>query len=597
MKSCGTALILAGGLADFGGLTLTPKPKSWLPIVNLPLYQYMGRILGATGVNRLIFCVPEGLGGEVSGLLSGSPPSLPYAIIETGLGSGGSVLAAADYIKGDCFWVVNGDLLLDADLTAMLAYHHARGALATAACMQIQEAPWWMERVETDTTHGIRAIHRMHPVHCKRSRLRPVGLYLFEKAVLDLIPPRRYFDLKEQLFPPLYEAGAVTGVWEVTGYCRTISSIEDYFFANQDVLLGRVTLPVNAAVPQDPVTGTIAPTAKVFTPAVIAASSTIGENALILGLTAIGPHCLAGSDAVINDCVFLGNASIGRGVYLDSCVVGEDITIADGTTLREVAILKGQSGKILAVPLALRESTNHSHTAASAEVNRRTPGRRLYAAAKRLFDLVLSSLGLLITAPLLLVIALAIKLDSKGDILFRQERCGLYGQRFTMYKFRTMVANSLEVMYKMHAFNEVDGPMFKMASDPRVTRVGRWLRNANLDEVPQLWNVMRGDMSLVGPRPLSMAEMKFNPKWRDTRLAVLPGMTGLWQVERRSQLNFSDWIHYDLEYIRKRSFWLDLTILFRTMGRLFPDFWQASKNQHKATAQAYCRRAGESKVN
>jgi lipopolysaccharide/colanic/teichoic acid biosynthesis glycosyltransferase len=503
---------------------------------------------------------------------------MEYLIEETKYGSGGSVREVAAKIKENSFWVVNGDLLLDADLTRMLAYHQERGALATVAYIQIQEAPWWMERIETDDAEGIRAIHRIHPFQCKRSKLRPVGLYLFEKAIMDIIPQEGYFDLKEQLFPPLSGTGAVTGVWEVEGYCRTISSIEDYFFANQDVLLGWINLPQHPLA----ATGSIgentgpkfAPTAKFLSPAVMDTTSRISENVLILGLTVIGQQCQVGAGSIIDDCVLMGKAALGQGVYLDSCVIAEDITIADGEILREVAITKSQYGKRVEVPLSLRERTDRNYTGAPGKPEWRTHRGLLYRTIKRLIDIVVSLVGLVVTVPLMLLIALAIKLDSPGNVIFRQERYGLNGRKFIMYKLRTMADNSPDLIRKLQAFNETDGPMFKMISDPRVTQVGKWLRATNLDELPQLWNVLKGDMSLVGPRPLSLEEMLYNPKWRDARLSVLPGITGFWQVERHSGRSFSDWIRYDIKYVQNRSLWLDLKILGKTFKKFFSDFWK-----------------------
>jgi lipopolysaccharide/colanic/teichoic acid biosynthesis glycosyltransferase len=578
-------------MASFTGLSLAPVPKSFLPIANRHLYHYVAGALGAAGVNLLIFCVPEGLQSQVESLLAGSPPPLNYLIKETGYGSGGSLLEAADLIKDDPFWVVNGDLLLAADLTKMLAQHQERRSIATAACLQIHEAPWWMERIETDVAQGIRAIHRVHPFQCKRSRLRPVGLYLFDREVLDFIPQGRYFDLKEQLFPPLYATGAATGVWEVQGYCRTISSIEDYFFANQDVLLGVVQPPQNPIFPADFSVDTpgsqIAPTAKLLAPAIIADSSRIDENALVLGLTAIGRECQIGAGSIINDCVFLGKAAIGRGGYLDSCVISEDITISDGVILREMAIVKNDSGERAEVPLSLRERTNHNYAGAPGQLEWRAPGGPVYRTIKRLLDIVFSGFGLIITAPLLLILALAIKFDSPGGVFFQQKRCGQNGRSFNMYKLRSMADHSPDLKRELQPFNEVDGPMFKMIADPRVTRVGRWLRATNLDELPQLWNVFKGDMSLVGPRPLSMEEMVYNPRWRDARLSVPPGITGLWQVEKHDGLSFSDWIRCDLEYVQQRCLWLDLKILANTIiYKVMMDFLQNIRNN--GASRAHC---------
>ena len=391
MKPASTAIIMAGGMASFLGVSLSPTPKCFLPVANRPLYHYIAGALSAAGANLLIFCVPEGLQAEVTDLLSASPPPMDYLIQETGFGSGGSLLEVADRIKDESFWVVNGDLLVDTDLTRMLAYHREHRALATAASIQIQEAPWWMERIETDVANGIRAIHRIHPRQCKRSKLRPVGLYLFEKAVLDFIPQGRYFDLKEQLFPPLYETGVATGVWEVPDYCRTISSFEDYFFANQDALLGLVKIPQNPIPAAGPLNATpnpqIAPTAKLLPPAMIAASSRIGEQALVLGLTAIGRECQIGAGSIINDCIFLKKAAIGRGVYLDSCIIGEDVRISDGVILREVGIVKSNSGGHTEVTLSLRERTNRNYAGAPCRTEWYAPAGPLYLKIKRFISL------------------------------------------------------------------------------------------------------------------------------------------------------------------------------------------------------------------
>jgi lipopolysaccharide/colanic/teichoic acid biosynthesis glycosyltransferase len=170
-----------------------------------------------------------------------------------------------------------------------------------------------------------------------------------------------------------------------------------------------------------------------------------------------------------------------------------------------------------------------------------------------------------VVVPLLGLIALAIRLDSPGPIVFRQQRTGRHGVRFGMYKFRTMVRNAEELKASLAHLNILPPPDFKIPDDPRITRVGKILRKTSLDELPQILNVVRGEMSLVGPRPTSFAPSTYS-RWHTARLEVTPGITGLWQVFGRNEMSFDERLRLDIEYIRTRSLWLDLKILFWTIG-------------------------------
>jgi exopolysaccharide biosynthesis polyprenyl glycosylphosphotransferase len=194
-----------------------------------------------------------------------------------------------------------------------------------------------------------------------------------------------------------------------------------------------------------------------------------------------------------------------------------------------------------------------------------TPTSQLPLMAKRLMDIALSSLLLLLGLPVVGTIALLIKITSHGDVLFRQTRCGLNGRIFTLYKFRTMVENAEQRRRELEHLNEMNGPVFKLRSDPRVTALGRLLRRFSLDELPQLWNVVRGDMSLVGPRPPIPEEVARYQRWQRRRLSMKPGLTCLWQVSGRNQIDFDQWMQLDLEYIDSWSPLLDLKILLRTI--------------------------------
>lgn len=188
-----------------------------------------------------------------------------------------------------------------------------------------------------------------------------------------------------------------------------------------------------------------------------------------------------------------------------------------------------------------------------------------YETAKRALDLVMATLGLISTAPIWLAIVIAIKLDSPGPAIFVQERVGLNGARFRFYKFRSMHVDAERRLAELRAQNEVDGPVFKMRKDPRISKVGAFLRRTSLDELPQLLNVLKGDMSMVGPRPPLPREVeKYRPS-DIVRLSVKPGLTCLWQIRGRSTLGFETWMEYDREYISNLSLRLDLSILARTV--------------------------------
>ncbi len=190
----------------------------------------------------------------------------------------------------------------------------------------------------------------------------------------------------------------------------------------------------------------------------------------------------------------------------------------------------------------------------------------VYEFFKRVFDVVLSILALIILSPVFLIVAVLVKLDG-GPVLFKQTRVGKGGKTFTFYKFRSMVvgADSPEMLQKLAEFNEADGPAFKIKKDPRITKVGRFIRKASLDELPQLVNILKNDMSIVGPRPPLVSEVECYDEYQSQRLLVKQGLTCFWQCSGRSNLSFDEWVELDLDYIEQRSFWTDIKILFKTV--------------------------------
>ncbi|CAM4218490.1 sugar transferase [Listeria booriae] len=195
---------------------------------------------------------------------------------------------------------------------------------------------------------------------------------------------------------------------------------------------------------------------------------------------------------------------------------------------------------------------------------------KFYPIVKRVMDVLGASVGLLLLTPFLIILALIIKLsDLRAPVFFKQERIGKNGKRFLMYKFRTMIPNAEEKLAELLQFNEVEGAMFKMKHDPRVTKLGSFLRKTSIDELPQLLNVIKGNMSLVGPRPPLEREVAEYSVRDYGRLSITPGCTGLWQVSGRNDVSFAEMVDLDLEYIQKVSFALDIQILLRTVRVIF----------------------------
>ena len=205
------------------------------------------------------------------------------------------------------------------------------------------------------------------------------------------------------------------------------------------------------------------------------------------------------------------------------------------------------------------------------ELTEKSTGRYGYRFAKRCLDVVFSFLALVILSPFLLIIALVVFLDDPhGSPLYHQVRVGKNGKSFKFWKFRSMVVNADELLKQLQDQNEKDGPVFKMKNDPRITRFGRFIRKTSLDELPQLWNVLKGDMSLVGPRPALPREVEKYSEYERLRLLAKPGLTCYWQVkDHRDEIGFNEWLEMDIQYICDSSFWLDLKLIFRTIKVVF----------------------------
>ena len=194
------------------------------------------------------------------------------------------------------------------------------------------------------------------------------------------------------------------------------------------------------------------------------------------------------------------------------------------------------------------------------------PNRKLgYRILKRILDIVASLFGLVVLSPVFLVVSILIYIEDKGKVIFFQDRNGLNNAVFKMYKFRSMIANAPAMRAELGKYNELDGPAFKMKDDPRITKIGAFIRKTSIDELPQLMNVLKGEMSLVGPRPLPTYETAECNEYQLQRVLAKPGITCYWQISGRNDISFDEWIEMDLRYIREASMWTDIKILFMTV--------------------------------
>ena len=304
--------------------------------------------------------------------------------------------------------------------------------------------------------------------------------------------------------------------------------------------------------------GGVSPLAHVVGPVLLGRQVTIGAGAVIVGPT-----------------VLCDGSTVGRGAVVDCSIVGAGVLVEPNQSLRGRVVTVSDGGRAAARDATGTGRLPQEHTGLHQNGVFRVWPRFSYARCfKRIADVVAAIFVLILFAPVIPVIALAVKISSPGPVFFRDKRQGLHGKPFRCVKFRTMRQGADKIQDRLRFVSEVDGPQFKMADDPRITAVGRFLRETYLDEIPQFLNVLRGQMSTVGPRPSPEAENTLCPPWRDARLSMRPGVTGLWQVHRtrEPQKDFQEWIQYDMQYVRDFSFGLDLWICWRTFAKMVENF-------------------------
>lgn len=585
------AVILSGG----EGALLMPLtkflPTTMLPVLNIPLMEHTIRFLRGIGIKEIAIASGSekshiidhfGYGNRFGVRLHTTSEDRPQ-------GTAGTLRTLETFLQQDePFLVISGSTFLSGidlpkEIFKAVAFHLEQKAAATLMVTQHGKSPI-LESIQADGPEEMVKFHRLHPGADRRERGEFYGIYIFSPEVLRSIPPEGYVDIKEQLIPLLQSKGLSVRRYLFEGpQRRSVESLEAYFQLNRDLLIDpsfQLEKELPHAFYRQISDGIwigkdvhISPNAYLLGPVIIGDRCRLKEGAQVIGPAVLGPGTVVSKRALVRETITWNQVRFEEESRASYCIVEADSVLKRGEVRSRNVVVKEPSTvgqfNLVSTPLGVHSQRTLTDVSFKEVFNKEIFKGWLYSMSKRAIDLVCSLLGLILSFPLFLFIVLLIKYDSPGPILFRQKRCGRGGKEFWMIKFRTMVTDAEKKQKDLLAQNNVDGPVFKIYNDPRVTRVGRFLRKTSLDELPQLINVLKGEMSLVGPRPLMMREMKYSPAWRDIRLRVKPGVTGLWQLRGRSRPGFHEWIRQDIEYVKKQSFFLDVQILLKTAWVVF----------------------------
>ncbi len=567
-----TAVLLCGGHSEDLSPLIKDGHGCMLPLVNRPLIEHTVEVLEASGIKNIFISMPREDSEAAWHVkkLRKSKQNTDIRLVEEDrpTGTAGALRSVRGLFGDECFLVISSNLFIeDIDLEEMLSAHTAKKSVVTVGVMKDRAYP--TEEISVDEKGGVKGFTAIHPSRDRRTPYAPLGIYVFNRQALAFIKEDGYFDIREQLIPAVIGASLPVHIHEVRGLCRTINCIEDYYEASRQALADRVHIGSMIEVAEGVWAGSntdISHRAYIVGPVVIGDGGRVEDNAQIIGPASIGNNCVIGKRAFIRESILLDGCEMEEDSSLRYCIAGRGVRVCSEDEFENKIVVEDlRLGDLNLVPSRYQLRG----VAESLKLNFGSFKYKAFLLVKRLMDILASAALLVLLAPVMFFICALIKRDSVGPCVFSQKRCGKDGRDFVMYKFRTMVKDASSLQQKLSAEKNVDGPMFKLFKDPRVTRIGEKLRKTSLDELPQLINVLRGEMSLVGPRPLVMDEMKFSPSWRSIRLKVKPGVTGLWQVQGRSEASFHDWIRYDVDYVKNQSLWLDLKILFKTVKVVF----------------------------
>ncbi len=565
------AIILAGGQNTKLNPLVNYYPVWMLPVLSRPIIEYNIDILRKIGIEDITISLSEHY--EIPDIFKEkkfSDIKINFHVEDKPRGTAGALKDLEEFIGEHVFIVINSGIFIEKiDINkALELFYKSKSAALVGVTKEIEDNNV-REGIKIASDSNIKSFHIIHSSMDKRSPWKSSGIYIFDPAILKFITYSGYMDIKEQLIPALKRESLNVSAYEIEGSYQCIDTVNDYIRIHRDILQNGNTnlyLGDKLEVSERVWAGKdveISPKAYLLGPIVIGDNCKIEDSAQIIGPAVIGNRCQISQGVLFRESILYDDVSLSNGVKIEYSLIFNGTDLPTDLYIKNIIAINGMrigDANLIHSDYSIKGIASLSGIASLAGSK-----YRIYKIVKRLMDITLSAAGLVLLLPLLLLIALAIKLDSPGPSCYVQKRCGLRGKLFGMIKFRTMRTDAEKLHKELLSEKDTDGPMFKMFNDPRVTKVGKFLRKTSLDEILQLFNILKGDMSLVGPRPLIMEEMKFSPSWRDIRLKVKPGITGLWQVLGRRENSFHDWIQYDVYYVRKQSLWLDIKILFKTV--------------------------------
>jgi len=561
------AVILADGDNPF----LTPLIKNSsimdLPVLNKPIIEQTIQCLSDNGITCIVIVGRKGEDIELPSHLFGGqfpPVKIEYYEQDVPRGTAGVLRDLEDFFEGQDVLVIQCNTFAGFNaVDELVRFHQTKGSALTIGVSHKHH--FTLETIKAGEDGLVDDISIIHASSERRSSVKSEGVFVVNSRALSLIEEEGYFDIKEQLFPAMKKASLPVYIYKFEGLIKAIESVDDYYNFHRYLILeghvpgGLKEVGANIWVGRDVA---ISPRSYLLGPVVLGNNCVVKDYAQIIGPVILGESCVVDEGAIVRESILWSGTEVRSRASLFYCVAASNTDIKEGQAYSNVTLAGDiKNGDVNIAPT--RESSQSVKSVTLSKMESLRAGA--YIAGKRVMDFVLCGIALLFLSPLMFVIALLIKLDSPGSVIYSQTRCGKDGREFRMFKLRTMVKGAHEMQKKYMKNKDVDGPVFKLEKDPRITRIGGFLRKTSLDELPQLFNVIKGDMSLVGPRPLVMGEMKFSPSWRDIRLQVKPGLTGLWQIEGRDSTYFHDWIRYDVKYVRSRSMLFDIKIMLKTI--------------------------------